>query len=64
MARFTKNNNPNRRKRRKYADRTTADITAAKMSLDDSARGVDLPLSFYDHISDKMSGKPSRNIYE
>jgi hypothetical protein len=63
MAKFTKFNNPNRKRRRKKYDRTEADIIAAKRSLDDEARGFDLPLSFYDHISDQMSGNPSRNIY-
>jgi hypothetical protein len=60
MAKFTKFNNPNRKRRRKKYDRTEADIIAAKRSLDDEAN---LPLSFYDHISDQMSGNPSRNIY-
>jgi hypothetical protein len=61
--RFTKYNNPNKKRSHKKLSRTDADIIAAKNMFDDRSRGVDLPLSVYDRQSDIMSGKPSRNIY-
>lgn len=43
--------------------RTDADILVAKNMIGDRRNGVELPLSYYDEQSDKMCGKPSRNIY-
>jgi hypothetical protein len=63
MAKFTKNNNPSKRRTHKRYSRTEADIIASKRAFDDKMRGVELPASFYDHISDDLSGNPSRNIY-
>ena len=64
MAKFTKYNNPNKRKhRRTTLSRTEADILAVKNMIDDRQNGVELPHSFYDEQSDRISGKPSRNIY-
>ena len=64
MAQWTKFNNPSKKRRRRRMSRTDADIIAAKMMFDNMQRGIDLPLSFYDAASDKMCGKPSRNIYK
>jgi len=62
---WTKYNNPNKkRKTRRKMDRTDADIMAGKQMIDDKARGIDMPLKYYDELSDKLCGKPSRNIYE
>ena len=63
MAKFTRYNNPSKRKHRRTLSRTDADIIAAKNMIDDRQNGVELPLSFYDEQSDRMSRKPSRNIY-
>lgn len=63
MAKFTRYNNPSKRKHRRTLSRTDADIIAAKNMIDDRQNGVELPLSCYDEQSDRMSGKPSRNIY-
>lgn len=63
MAKFTKYNNPNKRKPRRRLSRTDADIIATKNMIDDRSAGIELPLSYYDDQSDRMSGKPSRNIY-
>jgi hypothetical protein len=60
---FTKYNNPNKRKSHRKLSRTDADIIAAKNMIEDRNQGIELPLSFYDHQSDIMSGNPSRNIY-
>ena len=59
---WTKYNNPNRKKRKKIS-RTDADILATKNMITDRARGIELPLSYYDKQSDQMCGKASRNIY-
>lgn len=62
---FTKYNNPNkRRKPRRKIDRTDADIIAAKAFFDDQQRGTAQPLKYYDRLSDQISGNESRNIYE
>lgn len=64
MATFTKYNNPSRKHRQKRLNRTDADILAAKRMFDDRSRGCELPLSAYDELSDRLCGKPSRNIYQ
>lgn len=48
MAKFTRYNNPSKRKHRRTLSRTDADIIAAKNMIDDRQNGVELPLSFYD----------------
>ena len=60
---FTKYNNPSKRRKRKVLSRTDADIIATKNMFDDRCRGIELPLNYYDEQSDNMCGKPSRNIY-
>lgn len=63
---WTKYNNPSKRKRkpiRKKMDRSDADIIASKQMFDDRARGIEMPLKYYDKISDKLCGQPSRGIY-
>lgn len=62
--RFSKYNNPSKRRNHRKMSRTDADIFAAKNMLNDRARGVELPLSFYDAQSDAMCGKSSRHLYE
>lgn len=64
MAKFTKHNNPNKYKKRHKISRIDADIMAAKNMLDDRARGIEMPLSYYDKQSDEMCGKKSRQIYK
>ena len=59
---FSKYNTSNR-KRKKY-DRTDADIMAGKMMIDDCEKGIKMPLKYYDEMSDKLCGKPSRGIYD
>lgn len=62
---WTKYNNPNKKRRpRRKLNRTDADILAGKQMIDDVAKGIKMPLKYYDEISDKLCGKPSRNIYE
>ena len=61
---WTKYNNPNKKRRpRRKIDRTDADILAAKQMLDDREGGVEMPLKYYDEMSDRLCGKPSRNIF-
>ena len=63
MAKFTKYNNPNKRKHRQTLSRADADIIAAKNMIDDRSNGYEFPLSHYDKQSDQMCGKPNRKIY-
>jgi hypothetical protein len=44
-------------------DRTTADIMAGKQMILDAKKGIEMPIEHYDKISDKLCGKPSRNLY-
>lgn len=60
---FTRYNNPNKKKLRRRIDRSTADILAAKAMVDDLNLGINRGFKYYDKLSDKMCGKPSRNIY-
>lgn len=60
---FTKYNNPSKKRTRKHISRTDADILAIKSMLDDQARGIEMPLAAYDEQSDRMCGKQSRKIY-
>lgn len=70
---FTKQNNSNRKRFHKKMGRAEADIMTARMMLDDHIEAVrlakkgienkELPLSYYDAISDRLCGLPSRNIY-
>lgn len=53
----------NKRKSHKHMSRTDADIIAAKIMLNDRARGVELGFVHYDQISDRLCGEPSRRIY-
>lgn len=64
MAKFSKYNNPNKKHYRRPISRTDADIIATKALFDDKVRGEAKPLSFYDSLSDSLSGKESRHIYE
>ena len=59
--RFSKYNT--KRKPKRKMDRTTADIMAGKQMLEDTERGVVMPLKYYDELSDKLCGKPSRSIF-
>lgn len=61
---WTKYNNPSRkRKPRRKMDRADADIMAIKQMIIDSKLGYEIVEKTYDEISDKLCGKPSRNIY-
>ena len=61
---WTKHNNPSRkRKPRRKMDRTDADIIAGKQMIIDSELGYEIVEKTYDEISNKLCGKPSRNIY-
>ena len=62
--RFTKNNNPNKRRGHRKIDRTTADIIAGKTMLSDAKNGEEKPLNYYDSLSDNLCGKKSRGIYD
>ena len=63
MAKFTRYNNPNKKRIRRHMSRTDADIVASKAYYDDKVKGTELPLAEYDKLSDKLCGKPSRKIY-
>lgn len=60
---FSRYNNPSKRKHYKRVSRADADIIAAKAMLDDRQNGYVLPLSIYDEMSDRLSGNESRGIY-
>lgn len=49
---------------RRRISRTDADILASKNALCDRQNDIELPLSYYDHVSDILCGKPSRHIYD
>lgn len=55
--RFSKYNNPNKRRARKRMSKTEADILATKNMLDDRRNGIEMPLDFYEWQSNKMQGK-------
>lgn len=55
--RFSKYNNPSKRRSRKRLDRTEADIIATKNMLDDRRKGIEMPIEFYEWQSNKMQGK-------
>ena len=55
--RFSKYNNPNKRRARKRLDKSEADIIATKNILDDRRNGIDCPIEFYKWQSNKMRGK-------
>ena len=61
--RFNKYNNPSKRRTKRKLSRVDADIIASKQMFDDRCRGVEMSLKTYDEMSDKLCGKPSRNIY-
>jgi hypothetical protein len=62
---WSKYNNPNRkRKLNRKMDRTDADILATKQMLDDAKNGKEMSIKYYDELSDRLCGKPSRNIYK
>ena len=46
--RFSKYNNPNKRRARKRLSKTDADIIATKNMLDDRRNGIDCPIYFYE----------------
>lgn len=56
---FSKYNNPNKRRARKRLSKTDADIIATKNMLDDRRNGIEMPLDFYEWQSKKMHGKES-----
>lgn len=61
---WSKYNNPNKkRKSTRKMDRTDADIMAAKQMIIDSNLGYKTVEKTYEDISDKLCGKPSRNIF-
>lgn len=55
--RFSKYNNPNKRRARKRFSKTDADITATKNMLDDRRKGIECPIEFYEWESKRMQGK-------
>lgn len=55
--RFSKYNNPNKRRARKRLSKTDADIIATKNMLDDRRNGIEGPIEFYEWQSKKMQGK-------
>ena len=61
--RFNKYNNPSKRRPKRKLSRADADIIASKQMFDDRCRGIEMPLKAYDEMSDKLCGKPSREIY-
>jgi len=63
MAKFTRYNNPNKKRIRRPMSRTDADIVASKAYYDDRIRGTELPMKAYDELSDRLCGKHSRDIY-
>ena len=63
MAKFTRYNNPSKKRIRRHMSRTDADIMASKAYYDDRSKGTELTLAEYDKLSDKLCGKPSRDIY-
>lgn len=63
MAKFTRYNNPNKKRIRRPISRADADIVASKAYYDDRIRGTELPMKAYDELSDRLCGKPSRDIY-
>lgn len=54
---FTKYNNPNKRRARKRLSKTDADILATKNMLDDRRNGIEMPLDFYEWQSMKNAGE-------
>lgn len=52
-----------KKKHRRILTRTEADIIASKAYFDDKMNGKEKPFAEYDKLSDKLCGKPSRNIY-
>jgi len=63
MAKVTRYNNPSKKRIRRHMSRTDADIVASKAYYDDRIRGTELPMKAYDELSDRLCGKPSRDIY-
>ena len=55
--RFSKYNNPSKRRPRKRLSKTDADIISTKNMLDDRRNGIDCPIEFYEEMSKKMQGK-------
>ena len=55
--RFSKYNNPNKRRKRKRLTKTEADIVATKNMLDYRRKGIELPVDFYEWQSKKLQGK-------
>lgn len=65
---FSRFNNPNKKRHHKKLDRCEADIIVSRMRFDDAilAKGTDKlipPMSYYDAISDQLCDQPSRHIY-
>lgn len=61
---FTKYNNPNKRKTKRKMNRLDADIIACNQMMEDLKNGIEMPLKHYDKISDQLCGKQSREIYK
>ncbi len=61
--RFSKYNNPSKRRPKQKLSRADADIIASKQMFDDRCKGIEMPLKTYDEMSDKLCGKPSREIF-
>ena len=55
--RFSKYNNPNKRRSRKRLSKTDSDIIATKNMLDDRRNGIDCPIEFYEEQSRRLQGK-------
>ena len=54
---FSKYNNPNKRRAGKRLSKIDADILATKNMLDDRRNGIDCPIDFYECQSKKLRGK-------
>ena len=62
--RFSKYSNPARKHKKHHMSRTDADILATRSMMIDRKLGYSVSVSTYDHISDTLCGKQSRNIEE
>lgn len=65
MARFTRYNNPSRKRTRRHADWNGRQATAARASLTDRKLGYEIPTSFYTGEADTPSAEaqtPSEDL--
>lgn len=57
MAKFTKYNNPNKKRRPRQVSRLDAEIIAGKAILTDRRAGYTLPLSYYEELAENLTQK-------